>query len=133
MNAAEEVAHRGAGLHRCPVGKSRRVHDAAHRLDGQVHGRQVAIWSREAEARTAAVDEPRVLLLQELPAEAQTVHHADREVLDDHVGLSGQTEEQRLAVGVLQVEDDGLLVGVQHDERIGLDLALAAPHDVALG
>ena len=34
---------------------------------------------------------------------------------------------------MLEVEDHRLLVGVEHHQRIGLDVALAAPHHIALG
>ena len=44
-----------------------------------------------------------------------------------------EPEEQRLALRVLEVEDHRFLVRVEHDERVGLDVALAAADDVALG
>src|SRR5882762_2593336 len=132
MDAAEEVADGGAGLDRRPIGKARRVHDAAHRLDREIHRRQIAVGPAEPEAGAAAVDQPRILLLQQVPPEAQTVHHADGEVLHHHVGLAHETEEERLTVGLLEVENHRLLVGVQHDQGIGLDLTLAGPDDIAL-
>ena len=46
--------------------------------------------------------------------------------------LATSVEEDLLAARLLEVEHHRLLVGVQHDQRIGLDLALAAAHDVAL-
>ena len=62
----------------------------------------------------------------------EAIHDAGGEVLDQHVGLGDQREEDLLAARLLEVEHHQLLVGVQHDQRIGLDLALAAAHDVAL-
>ena len=132
MDAREEVADRGAGLGRRPVGVARRIGDAAHRLDGDVHGGEVAIGAVEAEARAAAIDQARVQLAQHLVAQSQPVHDAGGEILDQHVGLLDQRQEQLPAARLLEVEDDRLLVGVQHDQRIGLDLALAAAHHVAL-
>ena len=132
MDAREEIAHRGTGLGRRPIGVAGGVGDAAHRLDGDVHRGEVAIGPVEAEARTAAIDQARVELAQHVVAEAQSVHHARREILDQHVGLGDQVEEDLLAARLLEVEDHRLLVGIEHDQRIGLDLALAAAHHVAL-
>src|SRR5207245_2072088 len=47
--------------------------------------------------------------------------------------LARQAKEERLAVGVLEVEHHRLLVRVQHHERVGLHLTLSAPDDVAFG
>ena len=132
MDARQEVADRRARLGRRPVGVAGGVGDAAHRLDGDVHGREVAIGSVEAEARAAAIDQARVDLAQHLPADAEAIHHAGRKILDQHVGLGDQCQEDLLAARLLEIEHHQLLVGVQHDQRIGLDLALAAAHDVAL-
>ena len=132
MDAREEVADRGAGLGRRAVLVAGRVGDAAHRLDGDVHGGEIAIGAVEAEARAAAIDQARVELVQHVPAEAQAIHHARGEVLDQHVGLLDQREEDLLAARLLEIEHYRLLVGVQHDQRVGLDSAFAAAHDVAL-
>ena len=121
------------GLDGRQVRKARGVHDAAHRLDGEVHGGQVAIGAAQAEALAGAVDEAGILRVEHLPAEAQAIHDAGGEVLHHDVGLARQPEEQRLALRLLEVEDHRLLVGVEHHERVGLDVALAAADDVALG
>src|SRR6267142_2306584 len=106
MDASEEVADGGSGLDRRAIGEARRVHDPAHRLDRQIHRRQVAIGPAEPEAGAAAVDEPRVLLLEHFPAQAQPVHDADREVLHEHVGPAHEAQAEG--------KDHRLLVGVQH-------------------
>ena len=62
----------------------------------------------------------------------EAIHDAHGKVLDQHVGLGDQLEEELLAARLLEVEHHRLLVGVQHDQRPRLDLALAAAHDVAL-
>jgi len=132
MDAGQEVADGGAGLGWRPVGLAGRVGDAAHRLDGDVHGGEIAIGAVEPEARAAAIDQARVDLAEHVPADAQAIHDAHGEVLDQHIGLGHQFEEELLAARLLEVEHHRLLVGVQHDQRPGLDLALAAAHDVAL-
>src|SRR5262249_51168412 len=48
-------------------------------------------------------------------------------------GLRDQRQEDLLAARLLEVEHHRLLVGIQHHDRIGLDVTLAAAHDVAFG
>ena len=93
MDAGQEVADRGAGLGRRPVVLAGRVGDAAHRLDGDVHGGEVAIGPVEPEARAAAIDQAGIELAQHVVAQPQPVHDADGEVLDQDVGLGDQLEE----------------------------------------
>jgi len=50
MDARKEVADGGARLGRRPVGLAGGVHDAAHRLDGDVHGGEIAIGPVQPEA-----------------------------------------------------------------------------------
>src|SRR5262249_47195607 len=71
-------------------------------------------------------------LAQHVPAEAEAIHDADSEILDQHVGLGDQREEDLLAARLLEIEHYRLFVGIQHDQWIGLDFALAATHDVTL-
>jgi len=75
------------------VGIAGRIGDAAHRLDGDVHGGEIAIGPVEPEARAAAVDQPRIELVQHIPAQPQPLHDANGEVLDQDVGLGDQLEE----------------------------------------
>src|SRR5579871_5511363 len=67
------------------VGGPGGVRNAAHRLDGDVHRGKISIGPVEAEARAAAVHEPRVELAQHVVAQAEAIHHAGGEVLDQHV------------------------------------------------
>ena len=48
--------------------------------------------------------------------DAQPLHRADPQVLQHDVGALEQPEEERLAVGMLQVDRDALLVPIQVDE-----------------
>jgi len=65
-----------------------------------------------AEARHRNVYEARVHPLQHFPADAEPIHDAGAQVLDQDVGLAGQLLEDALALRVLQVERDALLVAV---------------------
>ena len=131
MDARQEIADGGPRLGRRSVGLPGGVGDAAHRLDGDVHGGKIAIGSVEPEARAAAIDQAWVDIAQHLPAEPEAIHDAGGEILDHDVGLGDQREEDLLAAWLLEIEHHRLLVGVQHDQRIRLDVALAPAHDVA--
>ena len=117
MHAGEEVAQRRARLHRLAVGKAGDVHDAGHRLHGEVHRRIVAIEALLAVAGALRIDEARVDLVHRLDAEAEPLRHAGREVLHQHVGALDHLDQQVAPLRVLQVERDRALVGVEHRER----------------
>ena len=52
-----------------------------------------------------------------LVPEAELVHHARPEVLDDHVGLGGEAQRDRGALGLVEVEHDRPLAPVAHEEE----------------
>ena len=76
----------------------------------------VAVGAVLAEPRDRAVDDARLPRARLLVADAEPRDGADAQVLEHHVGALEQPEEDRLAVGVLQIERDALLVAVQVDE-----------------
>ena len=123
MNAADEVGDGGPRLDRRTVGKAGHAHDARHRLDGQVHRQIVAIGPRQPIARSRAVDQPRIDGAENGIADAQTIEHARRVVLDQHVGLCRELFQNRHPFRRLQVEADVALVGVEHRERDRVALA----------
>ena len=59
------------------------------------------------------VDDARVDLRERLVVDAEAVLHVGPEVLDHHVGLLDQAQEDREAFRRLQVERDAALVAVQ--------------------
>jgi hypothetical protein len=63
---------------------------------------------------------------QRVDAEAELLHRTGLEVLHEHIGPCDHGGEQRLVVGLGEVEDDRFLAAVEPDE-IG---ALAAHHGV---
>ena len=73
-----------------------------------------------------AHDDRGVVLAQRLVAETEPVHHARREVLEDHVRLSDQAQEQLLALGIAQVHLDRALPGVALGEVRAVVPVLAA-------
>ena len=95
------------------------AHDPGRRLDGQVHRQRVAVRSGDAEAGAGGVDQSRVDLTNDVPADAETIHGAGREIFQQHVGPPDQLEQQLAAFRGFQVQRDRPLVGVQHGERQG--------------
>ena len=59
-----------------------------------------------APARHAAVDEARIAREADVGAEAEPLHHAGPEALDQRVGLLDQTQHRVDALGLLQVDAD---------------------------
>ena len=63
-------------------------------------------------------------------AEAELLHRAAPEVLDQHVGVAHQAQQDLAALRLLEVERDAALVAVQHQERrrdaVDARLAIAA-------
>ena len=79
--------------------------------------RAVAVGPVLAVAGDRAVDEPGVLLAQALVADAEPVHHAGAEALEQHVGLAHEPQ-QHLAPGLgLEVDADRALVAVEREEE----------------
>ncbi|MNL17710.1 hypothetical protein D3C87_1388190 [compost metagenome] len=121
VHGGHDVAHAGPDLR---GGAARHgasdAHDAAHRLGHRVVGGPVGVWTLAAacvaEAAQRRIHEARVLLRQRLVAQAQPLHHARTVVLDEHIGLPHEPQQRGLAGGMLQVEDQRILVAVDRGE-----------------
>ena len=128
MDPAHEVDERRAGLDRGAVGKTGDTHDPRGRLDRHVHRQIIAVGPADAEPGARGIDQPGVDLVQPMPADAEIVHRAWREILEQHVGALDHRLQQGPAVLVLEVQRDRMLVLVQHREGQGGTLAgLGAP------
>ena len=133
--AASESPMRDAHARRRRRRIAHDVAQAAHRLADRAEAGLPRIGPGLPEAGDADHDQARIDRRQLGPAEAPLLHRAGPEVLEQEVGLLDQVLEQRLAVGLAQVERDRLLVA--RDDRPPQRLAvrlLAAPdaHRVAL-
>ena len=117
MNTAEKVDERGAGLDGRAVGKARDAHDTRHRLHREVHGQAVLVGARQTETRARGIDQPRIDRAQDRIAHAQLVHDARCEIFQDDVGLLHHFLEKFAATLRLEVERNGVLVGIQHGQR----------------
>jgi hypothetical protein len=73
------------------------------------------------EALARGEDHPGIEFVDLLPGEAQTIEHAGGEILDEDVIGLNHLAQDRLALGLLEVDDDRLLVAIEHGEieRVG--------------
>ena len=99
--------------------------DADHAGEGlaqQVEAGALGVGAGLAEGADGAVDELRVELLHGLIAEAQPVHDAGAEALDEDVGVLYELLADLDGARVLEVHDDGFLAAV--DPGVGHALAV---------
>jgi len=134
MHAGVAVAERRAADRRRTVPKTRRRGGASRALRHVVINTDVLIRRAFAETLDRPEDDPRIELLNVIPAKPHPVHGAWPEVLDQHVGLADQFLQDRLAFGGLGVHLQRPLVAVQLREiqrvQIG-DITQLMARDVA--
>ena len=111
-----DVGDRDAGAHAAAAGLAGHADHAALGLDHEIERGAVAIRAVLAEAGDRAVDDARLPRARLRVADAELVDGADAQVLEHDVGAIEQPEEDRLALGMLQIERDALLVAIQVDE-----------------
>jgi hypothetical protein len=118
VEAGEDVDERDAhlgGLAAGLVALAGDAHEPADGLHEQVVTRQVAP-GRVSEARDRAVDHSGVLGRDGIVAEAELLHGAGFEVLDDHVGGAGELGGAGDALGIAQVAHHRALAAVDARE-----------------
>ena len=96
----------GAGPHRGPLRIARHGHQSCRRLRHRVVGLHARVRARLAVAADRAVDDVGLDRPAGGVVDAEPGRGADAPVLDHHVGLPHQREEQRRPLGVLEVERD---------------------------
>src|SRR5438093_3405397 len=113
MHAGIAVAERRAADRRRTIPKAGCGRGAARALRHVVIDTDVLIRGAFAEALDRSEDDPRVELLNVLPAKPHPVHRAWPEILDQHVGLADKLLHDRLAFGRLGVQLQRPLVAVE--------------------
>ena len=102
----------------------------AKRLRDEVEAALVGARPVAPVARDRAVDQRGILGGQDVVSEAELLHRPAPVVLDEHVGLAHEPEQDRAALGTLEIEREAALVAVQHQERrrdaVDARLAIAA-------
>ncbi len=111
-----QIRDRRPHLHRRPVGKARDVHEARFGLNHEIVAGASGLRPRFAEAGDRAVHELGILVGEGGVAEAELLHGARPEILEEHVTLPDQGAQDRLSLGVLEVEGDALLVAIDRHE-----------------
>ena len=111
-----DVADPRPGFHRCIGARPGNAHQATHGLRDDVEGRPVGIGAaagtRIAKAAHCGIHQPWVLRAQGFIGEAQSIHHADPEILDYHVGLARHLTKGIDIGRTFKIEHDAALVAV---------------------
>jgi hypothetical protein len=85
-----QIADRVADLYGRAVGEPGEIHHAGLGLDDEVVAGAMGLGARLAETRHRAVHELRVESGERAVAEAELVHRAGAEILEQHVALLGE-------------------------------------------
>ena len=91
-------------------------------LDQEIIGLAVGVGAVVAIARNGAADQRRIILPQALQREAELVHRAGLQVLQQHVGAGDQLLQRRAAFLGREIDDHGILAAVEPDEIAALAL-----------
>src|SRR5690349_19192368 len=75
--------------------------------------------SSTAEAGSRDIEQIGVERLQRIGAEAEPVHDARREILDDNIGTNCERPRNRDRFRLFQVEDDASFRLTKHDVQLG--------------
>ncbi|MCY1555112.1 hypothetical protein D9M68_917440 [compost metagenome] len=104
--ACQQVRDRDPRFHRFAGGVAGDAHQAAHALENEVIPGQGRVGAVLAEAGDRAVDQARIDLPQAVVVQPVARQRADLVVLDQHVGIPGQLDDERLAFRCGQVDGD---------------------------
>jgi hypothetical protein len=116
VHAGQQVTDRHADPHRLAIAGAGQRHDACLALGDLVIAGPPTLRPVVTEPADREHHQPRVEGEQLVHAEPQPVEDAAAEVLDQHVGLTHQPGEQRLARVGLEVGGHRLLVAVAGEE-----------------
>src|SRR4029453_2127705 len=122
-----EIEERHAGADRRAARLAGDGHDAAEGLHQRLVAGAVLARAGASERRDRAVHQPRVDRRQLVVAQAEGLHRAGPEVLDQDVGAGDHALEDRHALRRLEVERHVPLVAVDDQERRGLPVLVRRP------
>ena len=119
LRGGRHVGQPVPGLERLGAGRAGDRHHAGGRLDGGVVGGGGRARPGLPVTGYGAIDEARIDLLQRLVAEAHAVHRPGLEVLDEDIGGCRQPAHDPGRAGMLEVEGEGPLAGIDREEQRG--------------
>ena len=133
VQAGGKVGQRHPGLDGGPTGFAGHAHHAGRGLDGDVEAAFCAPRAVLPEGGDGAVHQRRLARREPVPAQAQALHRTRAVVFHQHISLQGQAACQGEALGVLQVQCNGLLAPVQAGEVLAVARRQGRPgaHGVA--
>ena len=126
-DSGRQVEERDARSDRRAVGLSRDRHDPAERLHERFVAGAVLPGSGPPERRDRAVDEPGVDRGQRVVAQAEALHRARPEILDEHVRALHQIAEDVGALRGLEIERQIALVAIDDQVRRRLPALVRRP------
>jgi hypothetical protein len=132
VDAGRDVRDRRRRLDGRSAFLARVPHEAARRLEDQVHARLLRQRAARPEGGDRAVDEARIECLQRLVPEPVALHHARAEVLDQHVRPRDQPADERRARLLADVDGEPALVAVEALEVEPADLRRQPPRAVGV-
>ena len=112
-----EVDQGNIDTRRCRLARLRDAHHARKGLHHRVIAARMSQRAILAKGRNRAVNQPRVALTQPLMAQAQPIHHARAEVLDQDVAAIGQAPHDLQALRLFEVDHHAAFVAVDHQEQ----------------
>ena len=103
-------------------------------LNQQVIGLALRVRPRVAIARDRAADQSRIILAQSGRREAELIHRARLEILDQHVGFRDQVFQRGAAIGLREIDDARVLAAVEPDEiaRLAFRGGVVTAREIAL-
>ena len=111
-----QVGHRQTGLDGSATLLAGEAHQSAHGLEHRVIALARGIRPALAKAGAGQIHQARTQRRQRRIVQPIAPERADREVLQQHIGLLRQLTDQRLAGGFAQVDRDRLLAAVEGQE-----------------
>lgn len=120
QRAATDIGDQRSGHERSGVRPREKLHRAHDAKVVHVVSRPQTIRPVLTEAGQGAIHQARIALRQLVVAQAEAVHDAGTEALDDHIRPVGQTAHRLQPLGVLEVQGDAALVAVAQQEAGGI-------------
>ena len=124
MRSGQDVRDRDADRHGVIIRISTQPRNAGERLDEKVLAGLLAPRPVDAVPGDGAVDDAGVDLANRLISQAQPLHHAGPEILDDDVGARDELLHQREIPSILKVRGEAALVPVDRMEERAVALHL---------